>query len=117
MANCERRANSTVAWPTGKGPAACSFNSNVFTINGATLISDGIQVGRWIKFDGSVYYFKIESITSETTGTLNQVYDGPTSTGLGYAILPQEEYSLPIQVGHSIGFSGNATNELSFFIF
>ena len=40
-------ANSTVAWPTGKGPAACSFNSNVFTINGATLISDGIQVGRW----------------------------------------------------------------------
>ena len=99
--NALNYANSTIAWPTGKGPAACSFNSNVFTINGATLISDGIQVGRWIKFDGSVYYFKIASITSETTGTLNQVYDGSTSTGLGYAILPQEEYSLPIQVGHS----------------
>lgn len=99
--NALNYANNTVAWSTGQGPASCSFGSNVFTINGATLISDGVQVGRWIKFDGSVYYFKIASITSETTGTLNQVYDGPTSTGLGYAILPQETYTLPIQVGHS----------------
>lgn len=94
-------ANSTVAWPTGQGPASCATGSNVFSVTGATFISDGIQVGRWIKFDGSVYYFKIASITSETSGTLNQVYDGPTSTGLGYAIMPQEEYTLPIQIGHS----------------
>jgi len=99
--NALNYANSTVAWPTGQGPASCAFGSNVFSVTGATFISDGIQVGRWIKFDGSVYYFKIASITSETTGTLNQVYDGPTSTGLGYAILPQEEYTLPIQIGHS----------------
>ena len=99
--NAINYANSTVAWPTGQGPAACATGSNVFTVTGATFISDGIQPGRWIKFDGSVYYFKITSITSETTGTLNQVYDGPTSTGLGYAIMPQEEYTLPIQVGHS----------------
>lgn len=99
--NANNYANSTVAWPTGQGPASCATNSNVFSVSGATFISDGIQVGRWIKFDGSVYYFKIASITSETTGTLNQVYDGPTSTGLGYAIMPQEEYTLPIQIGHS----------------
>jgi hypothetical protein len=99
--NAYNYANSTVAWPTGQGPASCATNSNVFSVAGATFISDGIQVGRWIKFDGSVYYFKIASITSETTGTLNQVYDGPTSTGLGYAIMPQEEYTLPIQIGHS----------------
>lgn len=94
-------ANNTVSWPTGKGPASCATGSKVFSVIGATFISDGIQVGRWIKFDGSVYYFKIASITSETSGTLNQVYDGPTSTGLGYAIMPQEEYTLPIQIGHS----------------
>lgn len=99
--NAINYANSTVAWPTGQGPASCATNSNVFSVAGATFISDGIQVGRWIKFDGSVYYFKIASITSETSGTLNQVYDGPTSTGLGYAIMPQEEYTLPIQIGHS----------------
>jgi hypothetical protein len=99
--NAYNYANSTVSWPTGQGPASCATNSNVFSIAGATMISDGIQIGRWIKFDGSVYYFKITSITSETSGTLNQVYDGPTSTGLGYAIMPQEEYTLPIQVGHS----------------
>ena len=99
--NAYNYANSTVAWPTGQGPAACANGSNVFTVTGATFISDGIQVGRRIKFDGSVYYFKITSITSETTGTLDQVYDGTTSTGLGYAIMPQETYTLPIQIGHS----------------
>ena len=97
-------ANSTSAWPTGAGPASCSYNSNVFSVTGATFISDGIKTGRWIKFDGSVYYFKIASITSETSGTLNQVYDGPTSSTLGYAIMPQEEYTLPIQIGHSAFF-------------
>ena len=102
--NAINYANSTVAWPTGKGPASCATGSNVFSVTGATFISDGIKKGRWIKFDGSVYYFKIASITSETTGTLNQVYDGPTSTGLGYAIMPQEEYTLPIQIGHSAFF-------------
>ena len=99
--NANNYANTTVAWPTGQGPAACATNSNAFTVAGATFISDGIKIGRWIKFDGSVYYFKIASITSETTGTLNQVYNGATSTGLGYAIMPQEEYTLPIQIGHS----------------
>lgn len=99
--NANNYANNTVSWPTGQGPASCATNSNVFSVAGATFISDGIQIGRWIKFDGSVYYFKIASITSETSGTLNQVYDGPTSTGLGYAIMPQEEYTLPIQIGHS----------------
>lgn len=99
--NALNYANSTSSWPTGAGPAACAFGSNVFSVTGATFISDGIQVGRWIKFDGSVYYFKITSITSETSGTLNQVYDGPTSTTLSYAIMPQEDYTLPIQIGHS----------------
>lgn len=99
--NALNYANSTVAWPTGQGPASCATNSNVFSVAGATFISDGIQVGRRVKFDGSVYYFKITSITSETSGTLDQVYDGTTSTGLGYAIMPQESYTLPIQIGHS----------------
>lgn len=99
--NAYNYANSTVSWPTNQGPASCATNSNVFSVTGATFISDGIQIGRWIKFDGSVKYFKIASITSETSGTLNEVYDGTTSTGLGYAIMPQEEYTLPIQVGHS----------------
>ena len=97
-------ANSTSAWPTNQGPASCAFNSNVFSVSGATFISDGIKPGRWIKFDGSTYYFKIASITSETSGTLNQVYDGTTSTTLGYAVMPQEEYTLPIQIGHSAFF-------------
>lgn len=102
--NAINYANSTVAWPTGAGPAACAIGSNSFTVTGATFISDGVKPGRWIKFDGSVYYYKIISITSETTGTMDQVYSGPTSTTLGYAIMPEEEYTLPIQIGHSAFF-------------
>lgn len=102
--NATNYSNNTVSWPSGNGPASCATGSNVFSVVGATFISDGIKPGRWIKFDGSVYYFKIASIISETSGTLNQVYDGPTSTGLGYAVMPQEEYTLPIQIGHSAFF-------------
>lgn len=93
--------NTVTTYSKGTGFAQCTNGSNVFTVTGATFISDGIRLGRYIKFDGSVIYFKVASITSETSGTLDQVFDGPTGTTLGYGISPQEEYTLPIQVGHS----------------
>lgn len=93
--------NTITTYSKGTGAASCTNGSNVFSVTGATFISDGIRLGRYIKFDGSVIYFKIASITSETSGTLDQVFDGTTGTTLGYGISPQEEYVLPIQIGHS----------------
>lgn len=93
--------NTITTYSKGTGAASCTNGSNVFSVTGATFISDGIRLGRYIKFDGSVIYFKIASITSETSGTLDQVFDGTTETTLGYGISPQEEYVLPIQIGHS----------------
>ncbi|WP_238837393.1 hypothetical protein, partial [Xylella fastidiosa] len=63
-----------------------------------------IQPGRFISIEGSNTTFKIATITGETTLTLNQVWDGSTTTTADYSILPQEEYTLPIQVGHSAFF-------------
>ncbi len=97
-------SGGNIPWPTNAGPATCTYASNVFSVTGATFISDGIRIGRYIKFDNSVIYFRIASITSETSGTLDQVFDGTSSTSLGYAIMPQEEYVLPIQIGHSAFF-------------
>lgn len=93
--------NTVTTYSVGTGFATCTTGSKVFKVTGATFISDGIRLGRYIKFDGSVIYFKIASITSETTGTLDQVFDGPSGTTLGYGISPQEDYTLPIQIGHS----------------
>lgn len=93
--------NTVTTYSTGTGHAALTHNSTSFTVTGATFLTDDIRVGRYIKFDGSVIYFRIATITGETTGTLDQVWDGTTTTTAAYAISPQEEYILPIQIGHS----------------
>jgi len=88
-------------YTTGTGNVTLATNSNNVTVSGATLITDGIRIGRYVNISGSNKVFKIATITGETTFTLNQICDG-TSTSTGtYSILGQEEYVLPIQVGHS----------------
>lgn len=93
--------NTVTTYSKGTGAAHLTNGSVSFSVTGATFITDDIRVGRYIKFDGSVIYFKIATITGETTGTLDQVWDGTTTTTAGYGISPQEEYVLPIQIGHS----------------
>lgn len=93
--------NTVTTYNTGTGHATATNGSKNFSVVGATFLTDDIRIGRYIKFDGSVIYFKIATITSETAGTLDQVFDGTTGSTLGYSILPQEEYVLPIQIGHS----------------
>ncbi len=93
--------NTVTTYSKGTGAASVTKGSLNFSVTGATFLTDDIRIGRYIKFDGSVIYFKIATITSETAGTLDQVFDGTTSSTLGYAISPQEEYVLPIQIGHS----------------
>lgn len=95
----------TVApYSTGTGAVTLTNNSKNVTITGATLLTDDIRIGRYIKFSGSTKYFKIATITGETTLTLDQVFDGTSTTTATYAISGQEEYVLPIQIGHSAFF-------------
>ncbi len=92
---------TVTTYSTGSKNATLTKGSINFTLGDATLISSGIHIGRYIKFDGSVIYFKIATITSETTGTLDQVWDGSNTTTAAWSVSPQEEYVLPIQIGHS----------------
>lgn len=97
----ERTFNTVTTYSTGSNNATLTNGSLNFTLGDATLITNDIRVGRYIKFNGSVVYFKIATITGQTTGTLNQVWDGTSTTTAAWSISPQEEYVLPIQIGHS----------------
>ncbi|MEK7180215.1 MAG: hypothetical protein AAB706_01960, partial [Patescibacteria group bacterium] len=96
--------NTVIKYTTGTGAVTLTKNSSNVTVTGATLLTDGVRIGRYTNFSGSSTYFKVATITGETTLTLNQTYDG-TSTAVGtYSVLGQEEYVLPIQIGHSAFF-------------
>lgn len=97
----ERTFSTVTTYSTGSQNATLTKGSLNFTLGDATLLTNDIHVGRYIKFDGSVIYFRIATITGETTGTLDQVWDGSNTTTAAWSVSPQEEYVLPIQIGHS----------------
>lgn len=86
------------SYSTGTGAVSVTADSTSFSVTGATFITDGIKVGRRIKFGTDSVYYTIRTITSETEGTIDKAYGGTTSTTTSYEILPTETYNLPIQV-------------------
>lgn len=99
---CLRREatfETTASYTTGSGACSVTNNSKNVTITGATLLTDGIQVGQRIQISGSSKTFTIKTITGETTLTLNVAYDGTTSSTRTYTIFGRETYNLPIQSG------------------
>ena len=96
--------NTVAPYSTGTGAASVTASSPNVTVTGATFLTDDIQIGRFITFSGSPTYFKVSQVTGETTLVLDQDFDGTTSSTNTYSILGQEEYTLPIQVGHSAFF-------------
>ena len=92
--------NTVTSYTTGTGAVTVNNASTAVTVTGATFITDGIQVGRYIKFGGSGTFYKIAQVTGQTTLVLNQAYGGTSSVVETYEILPQEEYNLPPQVSH-----------------
>lgn len=88
------------SYTTGSGAVTVTNNSKNVTITGATLLTNGIQVGRRISLGGSTKNFKIATITGETTLTLDLAYDGTSSSSQTYEIHGREEYTLPPQCGH-----------------
>lgn len=96
--------NTVAAYSTGTGAVSVTNGSKNVTVTGATFLTNDIRIGRYVSFSGTNKYFKIATVTGETTFTLNENYDGTTSTTAKYSILGQEEYVLPIQIGHSAFF-------------
>lgn len=94
--------DTVTRYTTGTGAVAATNGSKSITVTGATFLTNGIRIGRYVTFSGSQKYFKIATITGETTLTINENYDGTTTTTGTYAILGQEEYVLPIQCSHQM---------------
>jgi len=84
----------------GSGAVSVTTTSADVTITGATLLTDDIHINRFIKISGSGKYYKVNTITAETTLTLDNIWAGDTATDCTYEILPQMEYNLPLQAGH-----------------
>lgn len=96
--------NTVTTYTTGTGACSATNGSKNITVTGATFLTDDVRIGRYIKINGSARYYKILTITGETTLTIDQNFDGTTTTTAAYSIMPQEEYVLPIQIGHSAFF-------------
>lgn len=96
--------NTVTTYTTGTGACTATNGSKSITVTGATFLTDDIRIGRYIKITGSAKFFKILTITGETTLTIDQNFDGTTTSTAAYSIMPQEEYVLPIQIGHSAFF-------------
>ena len=95
--------NTVTEYNTGSGGGTFTSGSKNVTMVGATFLTDDIQIKRRITLQGSNIEFTIETITGETTLTIDQNFDGTTVSGTGtYSILPQEEYNVPVQSSHRL---------------
>lgn len=102
--------DTQTSYTSGTGAVTVTASSAAFIVVGATFITDGIQVGRRIKFGTDSSYYTIRTITSETGGTLDRIYAGTTSSTTSYEIMPREEYNLPIQVNPQRDFLWHNVN-------
>lgn len=104
----ETSFNTVAGYADAASPTAAlatvTLNSASVTLPNATLYTNDIKVGQYIKITGSGKYFRISQVNSQTTITLDQVWDGKSSSTAVYAVQSQEYYTLPIQVGHESFF-------------
>ena len=89
-------AEQKAIYDKGTGAVSVTNGSANVTITGATLQTDGVEVGRRIQIGDSGTQFVIASITGQTTLTLDQNFDGTTASDAAYSISP-------IQIGDVIG--------------
>lgn len=93
----------TVASYTKGTYASLTSGSTTAVLNSSSaLITDGVQVNRKVKFSASGTYYNIKTITGNTALTIDRVYNNANNSTGTFEILPQEEYTLPMQAGHRI---------------
>ena len=92
--------DTVFSYKKGSGAVSCTTSSNLVSVTGATFLTDQVKTNRKVKLSASSTYYYVKSFPSETTMTLDMVFNSASSTDGTYEILPQEEYVLPIQAGH-----------------
>ena len=91
---------SSYATGTNYGIAVVTSSSNIVSVANGRFLTDDINIGRKIKFSASSTYYTINGIASETQIVLDQQFRSATNTLSNYEILPQADYTLPMQAGH-----------------
>jgi len=82
------------------GTVTVTADSKSLVFSGSNLITNGVQIGRRIKFTTSgtsSQLYEIAAITGENAATMTTYFDGSTAAGVSFSILGQEKYNLPIQ--------------------
>ena len=102
---CLRRKTTFVtktSYTSGTNFVTVTSNSNAVSLisTACDLWVDQIEVGRRVKFGADSTYYIIRVINSNTNFVIDTTFSAATATRTTYEILPQEEYSLPIQVDH-----------------
>ena len=95
------RRKSTVA--TKKqyttGTINATLDSSSYTGTSLSWLTEGVDIGRRLKIEGSSKLYIIETITGENAFTTNLTYDVTSNSAATYTLYGQEEYNLPIQAG------------------
>lgn len=89
--------DTKTSYTTGTGAVTVTNGTKNVTVTGATLLTNGIEIGRRVSLGGSNLRYTIKTITGETTFTIDINYDGTSSTVQSYQIWPLEEYTLNAQ--------------------
>ena len=92
--------STVTSYTTGSGNGSFTNASATVFVTGATFVTDGVVTGRRVKLSGDGGFHTIKEVNGETELTLERSYSGTATTTGTYSVLGQEEYNLPMQVGH-----------------
>ena len=92
--------DTVTSYSSGTGYVTVTNSSTNWSVSGANLFTDQIRIGRKVKFGTDGGFYDIRTIYSNSSSSLDRRYEGTTSTATTYEILPQSEYTIPMQTSH-----------------
>lgn len=92
--------DTVTSYSSASGSATVTQSSTAWSITGANFFTDNIHIGCKVKFGTDDGYYDIREIHAYSSSSIDRKYEGTSSTGTTYEILPQMEYTIPMQAGH-----------------
>ena len=94
--------DTITSYTSGTNFMSVTNSSTTFTLSttAGSFWTDKVEVGRRIRFGTSSWDYTIKTFSTATSGTIDILYRGNTSTATSYEVYPQGEYNLPVQVDH-----------------
>ena len=90
----------TTSYTSGTNLVTVTNSSTTISVTGCDLWADKIEVGRRVKFAGDGNFYQIRAINTSGSFSIDLPFRGASAVNTTYEILPQVEYSLPMQIDH-----------------